>query len=123
MKRSLHRNGVAAGESYALVPVRVSRLRVAGGVGFGDVFFGEVPADGAEVLAELFFIVGVHDDVGCGGTLAGASRARFAERTCPFLSRLLRWRLRLAGLPAGEADEVDAISPNESCGEGYSMGR
>ena len=69
MKRSLHRNGVAAGGSYALVPVRVSRLRVASGVGFGDVFFGEVPADGAEVLAELFFIAGVHDDVGCRGTL------------------------------------------------------
>jgi hypothetical protein len=60
---------VAVGESYALVPVRVSRLRVADGVGFGDVFFGEVLADGAEVLAELFFIAGAHDDVGCGGTL------------------------------------------------------
>ena len=42
---------------------------VAGVVEFGHLFFGEIPADRTEVLAELLFVAGAHDDVDDGGTL------------------------------------------------------
>ena len=38
------------------MPVGVDRLGGAGRVEFGYLFFGEIPADGAEILAELFFV-------------------------------------------------------------------
>ena len=56
-------DGVAVGE-LALVPVGIGGVSVAGGVEFGDLFFGEIPADGGEVLAELLFVAGADDDVG-----------------------------------------------------------
>ena len=61
-------SGVAIAE-LALVPVGVDRLRVAGGVELGDLFFGEIPAERAEILAELLLVAGAHDDVDDGGTL------------------------------------------------------
>ena len=64
----LNWNGVAIGE-LALVPVGIGGLRFAGGVEFGDLFFGEIPADRAEILAELLLVAGAHDDVDDGGTL------------------------------------------------------
>src|SRR5580704_4056292 len=66
---NLNRGGVAVGESDALVPIGVGGLGGAGGVEFGDLVFGEVPADGAEVLADLLFIASAHDDVGDSGAL------------------------------------------------------
>ena len=69
MRLRLDWYGVAIGESDALVPIGVGGLGSAGGVEFGDLVFGEVPADGGEVLAELLFIARAHDDVGDGGAL------------------------------------------------------
>src|SRR5579863_5885537 len=66
---NLNRYRVAVGESDALVPVGIGGLCRAGGVEFCHLVFGEVPADGAEVLAELLFVARAHDDVGDGGAL------------------------------------------------------
>jgi hypothetical protein len=68
LRSALHGDGIALGE-LALVPVGVDGLGGACGVEFGDLFFGEVPADGTEVLAELFFVACAHDDIGYGGAL------------------------------------------------------
>ena len=69
VRAHLNWDGVAIGELEPLVPVGVDGLGGAGGVEFGDLVFGEVPADGGEILAELFFVAGAHDDVGYGGAL------------------------------------------------------
>jgi hypothetical protein len=65
----LNWDGVAIGELEPLVPVGVDGLGGASGVEFGDLVFGEIPADGAEILAELLFVAGAHDDVGDRGAL------------------------------------------------------
>ena len=64
IERGLNRNRVAVSERNALVPVGIDGLGVAGGVELGDLFLGEIPADGAEVLAKLFFIACADDDAG-----------------------------------------------------------
>ena len=60
--------GVAVLES-GLVPVGVDGFYGAGGVEFGYLFFGEVPAYRAEILFQLFFVAGADDYVGNGGAL------------------------------------------------------
>jgi len=51
------------------VPVRLGGLRVTGDAEFCNVFFGDIPADRAEILAQLLFVAGAHNDVDDGGTL------------------------------------------------------
>jgi hypothetical protein len=45
------------------VPVGVAGRDVACGVEFGDLFRGEVPAEGTEIVAQLLFHASADDDV------------------------------------------------------------
>ena len=61
--RLLYRRRIALGKA-TLVPVGIGRRGGAGGVEPGDLLGGQVPADGAEVLAQLLLVAGADDDVG-----------------------------------------------------------
>ena len=52
-----------------LVEIGVGQWNGAGGVEAGDLFGGECPAKGTEVLQELFFVSRADDDGGDGGAL------------------------------------------------------
>src|SRR5262245_11731421 len=53
----------------SLVPVGIRRGRGAGGVQPGDLRRREIPADGAEVLAQLLLVARADDDAGDGRPL------------------------------------------------------
>src|SRR6266850_1256061 len=52
-----------------LVPIRIRGRHVAGGIQTGDLFASEIPSDGTDVLAALFFVACADDDVGYGRAL------------------------------------------------------
>ena len=90
---SADRRRVALGEA-ALVPVGIGRRRGAGGVEPGDLLRRQVPADGAEVLAQLLLVAGADDDVRDASAAGAASSARSAAPSCRSPWRPRRGRRR-----------------------------
>src|SRR5688572_1742547 len=64
----LHGRRIAFGEP-ALVPVRVWQRHLAGGVEPRHLIARQVPADGAQVLPQLFFVARADDERGNRGPL------------------------------------------------------